>query len=103
MGFGGTRARSAGCDRSAGGGRCLRLAPILRGSPWEILVGHNDAIADHGAVRGPASAKQILRSLNVSIPVRQQPMRGVAGIEPLAMALLGSQRASGTIVPSKKI
>src|SRR6267154_3755129 len=103
MGFSGTRARSAGRDRSAGGGRYLRLATILRGSPWEILVGHNDANADHGAVRGRASAKQILRSLNVSIPVRQQPMWGVAGIEPLAMAPLGSPRVSGTMVPSQTI
>src|SRR5882762_11162414 len=103
MGFGGTRARSAGRHRSAGGGRCVRLATILRGSPWQILVGHNDAIADHGAVRGPASATQILHPLNLSIPVRPQPKWGVAGIEPLAMAPLGSQRASGTMVPSQKI
>src|SRR5712671_4498185 len=99
----GTCDRSAGRDRSAGGGRCLRLATILRGSPWQILVGHNDAIANHGAVRGRASAKQILRPLNLSLPVRKQPMWGVAGIEPLSMAPLGSQRASGTIVPSQKI
>src|SRR5712671_3787756 len=103
MGFSGTRARGAGRDRSPGGGRCLRVATILRGSPWQILVGHNDANADHGAVRGRASAKQILRPLNLSLPVRQQPTWGVAGIEPLTMAPLSSQRASGTIVPSQKI
>src|SRR5258705_732883 len=103
MGFSGTRARGPGRDRSAGGGRCLRLATILRGSPWQILVGHNDANADHGAVRGRASAKQILRPLNLSIPVRPQPKWGVAGIEPLAMAPLGSLRASGTIGPSQTI
>src|SRR5712671_6294669 len=103
MGFGGTRTRSAGRDRSAGGGRGLRLATILLGSPWQILVGHNDAIADHGAVRGRASAKQILHPLNLSITVRQQPTWGVAGIEPLAMATPGSPRASGTMVPSQTI
>src|SRR5712671_1575473 len=103
MARGGTCDRGAGRNRSAGGGRRLRLATILRGSPWQILVGHNDAIADHGAVRGPASAKQILRPLNLSIPVRQQPTWGVAGIEPLAMATLGSPRVSGTMVPSQTI
>src|SRR5580765_3635966 len=103
MALGGTRARRAGRYCRAGGGWRLRLAAIHRISPRQILVSHNDAVADRSAVRGRASAKQALRHLNSSIPVRQQPMWGVAGIEPPVMAPAGSPRASGTIVSSQNI
>src|SRR6266404_913063 len=103
MALGGTRARRAGRNRSAGGGRGLRLATILGASPRPNIVGHNDTIANRSAVRNRASAKQILRHLNLSIRVRQQLMPGVAGIEPPAMAPVGFAGASSTMVSSQKI